>query len=143
MKYLLISALVIFLTPVSEDPLIGKWKLKSNTMIAQIKNSPAFLDAEPDMQARMNKIFNTFLKEGEYHFKKDTLVYTDLMGTSIVRRRATWKRDDKIIQIKEIDRPLEREAQIVYLNGDSLVISPIIQGVIGKSKISFVREGKD
>lgn len=120
--------------------IIGTWKIKSYDAIDNIKQSPAYKYGVESTRSQVDQMFLEILTKGEYHFEPDTLRYSDLEKTKLVIRRAIWKINQDILTISEIDRPFEREALIRKLTADSLIISPIIEGVPANSRIRFVRK---
>lgn len=136
---LIYSLQALFLIVYMQNPsLVGTWKLKSDESIDKIKMSPAYLLGDANAREMIDHQFDEILSKGEYIFSNDnTLRYTDIENNQLVYRRAIWILEDKILKIKEIDRLYEREAYVHTLKADTLIFSPIIDGVASKSKIVF------
>ena len=117
----------------------GIWKIRSYDVIDKIKQSPAYLFGDENGRKILDRQFEEVLSRGEYIFGNDTLWYTDIQNNKLIQRRAFWKIDGNNLQIIEIDRRFDREAYIHKLNADTLIISPIIEGDLGKSKILFTK----
>ena len=138
MKYII--ALFILLTIKQSEPkVIGRWKIKAYDAIETIKQTPAYIFGDPGMGNQIDLQIREILNSGEYFFHSDTLIYSDIERNSLVNRRAIWKKDGDILKMTEIDRPYERRAKIHLLSKDSLVISPIIDGMVAASKLYFIR----
>jgi hypothetical protein len=73
-----------------------------------------------------------------YEFRQNgTMIYTDMENQNLVKREAWWKIKDGILFINELKRPYKREAKIVSLTPTLLIITPIIDGKAGDSKMTF------
>lgn len=135
------SSLLFFITLIfiqtTSDSIIGNWKIVSYDAIDKIKTSPAYLYGAAEVRQLIDEQFETILKSGAYNFKKDTVYYSDLQEQALVTRSALWSLNEDILYFKEIDRPYERQAYVHHISQDSLVISPIINGTVGSSKIIF------
>lgn len=135
--------LVLLGALVSQNPfydLEGKWLLRSYDAIDKIRSSPAYLFGDNDAKRALEKQFEEILAKGEYSFGTDTLRYTDLEGGTVVYRRALWHMKEQVLYIDELDRPYHRQAMIHKASKDSLVLSPIIDGVAADSKMRFIRQ---
>jgi hypothetical protein len=121
------------------DYLKGEWTLQSYDVIDKIRSSPAYLYGDSNARQAIEKSFQEILTKGKYNFTTDTLYYTDLDGGTIIYRNARWHVNGQVLYIDEIRRPFKREAFIHYISRDSLVLSPIINGQTGTSKMTFTK----
>jgi hypothetical protein len=138
MKHI-ITLFILSLLYQSEVEILGRWKIQSFDAIEKIKQSPAYAFGDDSARKELDRQFNLILENGEYHFKNDTLFYTDIEGGALVKRRALWTMTDEMLTFKEIDRAFERQAQINFLSKDSLSISLIIDGKAGDSNLIFTK----
>ena len=120
--------------------LSGKWKFVHYEAIEFIRNSPAYAYGSKEEVEMMEKMFAQLYEEGHYTFTNDTLYYSDFDKNSLITRRALFEINDTTLKIKEIDRPNIREALIQNITSDSLVLIPIINGTIGRSKMIFAKD---
>lgn len=139
---LLIALCQSGLTQINQDLLPGTWKLKSYDVIEKIKYSAMYANGSEEEKKRFDDMVKLIKDSTRYNFKPDKkLVYTDIdqMKLKIIRRNARWSIKGKTLLIKETDRAFKREASIVALSKNKLVIIPIINGVVGTSKMVFIR----
>jgi hypothetical protein len=86
----------------------------------------------------MEKMFDMTFDSTYYEFGKDTLKYSSVeIDDKVFHRRAIWKLIGDTLMIKEIDRIYFRKALVRSVDEKELVISPIIDDVVGKSKMVF------
>ncbi|WMN12405.1 hypothetical protein QYS49_33480 [Marivirga salinae] len=124
----------------STSTIEGRWKLVSYDVIEMIRLSPGYVNGDDYTRSQIEKQFDLILSKGEYNFEKEQLVYTDLEGDNIKYRNAEYSINADTLFINEIDRDYKRKAFIRFINTDSLVLAPIIEGKVGNSNLIFNRE---
>lgn len=142
MPRLIILPFVIFYSTVfsqEKELLLGNWKLQSYEAIEKIRSSPGYYFGDSTSRAQIEKVFKRTLDSTYYEFKKDTLIYTSIEGLEAVIRTALWELSGNTISIKETERNFERQAHLILVNKDTLIITPIIEGKIGSSKMLFTK----
>lgn len=118
--------------------LVGKWKLVKYDAFDKVRQSPAYLLGTDEEIRQYDIQVRLLLDSTTYDFQNDgTLIYSDLENQKLVKRRATWTIQDSTLLITEINRPFNREAKIILLTPEKLILSPIIAGTIGDSKMIF------
>jgi hypothetical protein len=137
MNFLSLLQALFLIAYMQNISLIGTWKIESYDAIDKIRQSPTYITGDAYSREMIERQIDEILSKGEYIFSNDTLRYTDLQNNKLVYRKAIWKIEGDILKIIEIDRPYEREAYVHNLNADTLIISPIIDGIVGDSKIVF------
>jgi hypothetical protein len=137
--WIIIFSLPLFLQDGSYN-LRGNWSLRSYDAIDKVRASPGYLFGDDKDRQALEKQFEEVLTKGAYIFSADTLHYTDLEGGAIIYRDALWHVKGQVLYIDEINRPYHRQAFIHFVTNDSLVISPIIEGIASTSKMKFVRK---
>jgi hypothetical protein len=55
----------------------------------------------------------------------------------LIKREAKWTMADGILFISELKRPFKREAKIISLTPSTLIMSPVIDGKVSDSKMTF------
>lgn len=142
MKRILIAGLLVFIVSnlIGQDSvnLIGKWKLEMYSAFDQVKHTPAYILGTDEEIQRYDDIVRLLLDSTIYDFRLDgTMVYTDMENQKLVKREAWWTVKDSILYINEFKRPYKREAKIVSLTPSLLIMTPIIDGKAGDSKMTF------
>jgi hypothetical protein len=122
----------------NESELVGHWKLVSYDAIDVIRLSDGYQYADDITKEEMEKMFDMTFDSTYYEFGKDTLKYSSVeIDDKVFHRRAIWKLIGDTLMIKEIDRIYFRKALVRSVDEKELVISPIIDDVVGKSKMVF------
>jgi hypothetical protein len=145
MKRILIAGLFVFIVSnlVGQDSvnLIGIWKMEKYDAFDKVKNTPAYLSGTGEEIQRYDDIVRLLLDSTIYDFRPDgTMVYTDMENQKLVKREAWWTIKDSILYINELKRPYKREAKIVSLTSSLLIMTPIIDGKAGDSKMTFKKK---
>ncbi|NMM47777.1 lipocalin family protein [Marinigracilibium pacificum] len=139
----ILSTLTIFFLIISfqtKNQIIGEWKLASYDAIDKIRETPAYIFGDEAAKEMIEKQFSLMLNDGKYVFTAKTLNYTDIEKGNIVTRTALWKLDNNTLTIQETERNYKREAFIKKITSDSLILVPVIDGIVGDSKMTFIRE---
>jgi hypothetical protein len=141
-KRIIIVGLLIFIVGnlVGQDStnLIGTWKMVKYDAFDKVKNSPAYLLGTDEEIQKYDNIVRLLLDSTTYDFRPDgIMVYTDMENQKLVNREARWTVEDSILFISELKRPYKREAKIISLTSSMLIMTPIIDGKVGDSKMTF------
>lgn len=144
MKQIFISLILIMLISKvnGQDSLtiISKWKLASYEAFEKVRKSEGYLFGTEEQRQLVDKTSKLLLDSVQYEFKSNGLmVYKDVENLAVIERTAYWKIQGDILFIDEVKRPYNRQAKILTLNERILVITPIINGLPGESKMIFNR----
>lgn len=143
MNKFIIATLFLFvgLALVAQDKfnLTGKWKLVKYDAFDKVKQSPAYLLGTEEEIQQYDNLVKLLLDSTTYDFRNNgTLLYSDVENQKLVKREARWIIQDSTLFITEINRPFKREAKILSLTPTQLIMSPIVQGAVGDSRMIFV-----
>ena len=144
MKHILLFLILVLFagTATGQDSLriISKWKLISYDAFEKVKTSPGYMLSTEEERQLVDKTSKLLLDSVQYEFKQDgLLVYKDLENLAIVERTAYWMLKGDILFINELKRPYSRQAKIIELSEHKLIITPIINGQVGDSKMIFTK----
>jgi hypothetical protein len=142
MKRILLAGVLVFISSIlaAQDSvtIIGRWKLEKYDAFEKAKKTPAYLLGTEDEIQKYDDMVKLLLDSTLYEFRQNgTMIYTDMENQNLVKREAWWKIKDGILFINELKRPYKREAKIVSLTPTLLIITPIIDGKAGDSKMTF------
>jgi hypothetical protein len=121
-----------------QSSLIRKWKLVKYDAFEIVKKSEAYIFGTDEEIQKYDETVKLLLDSVTYDFRSDGLmVYTDMENQKLIKREANWTVADSILFISEIKRPFKREAKIISLTSSTLIISPVIEGKVSESKMTF------
>ena len=133
--------MLYFSIHIPNKEIIGSWKLKSFDTIDFIRSSPEYAQGSQATREEIDGMVDLMLENTYYHFlDSENLVYTDLKGDEMIERKAVYKiNDEDDLTMKEIERPFARQAKIIELTDDVLIISPVVNNKVGAGKMVFDR----
>ncbi len=119
--------------------ILGKWQLVYFDGIERVKNSPQYKTSDSAMRANLDYKIKSRLENTIYDFvSKDSLRYTDLVNGEIVVKNAKIElKEGNVLKIYSGNQV--REAKILELAGNKMVLEPISESGGGGGKLVFER----
>ncbi|AWW31170.1 hypothetical protein DN752_14110 [Echinicola strongylocentroti] len=111
----------------------GNWQLLRYDAIEKIKQSPSYQNASPQAKEGMDRKITRFLDNTFYHFTDgDSLYYIDLSEGALVQRKAVYTLEDSVLTISESGKRQNKQAKILELQENKLVLTPLVNEEKGK-----------
>lgn len=122
------------------EELIGSWQLVDFDGIKKLKSSAQYLGSSAAFREDMEAKIKFRLENTVYKFLPgDTLAYTDFVKSEIILRKAKVELgEDHILKIYDADQV--REAKIVELDENRLVLEPVSSSSNSAGKLYFERK---
>ena len=119
--------------------LINRWKLTKYDLLDNVKSSQAYLMADDESVKKFDEQIKLILDSVYYDFRADkVLIYVDIKNNKPTTRIAKWSLNkDEISIIDESNKIYSRQAKVIKLTDNEFIISPIIDGNVGDSKMVF------
>ncbi|QDH80624.1 hypothetical protein FKX85_16880 [Echinicola soli] len=70
-------------------------------------------------------------------------MYTDIEAGKVLKRSAVYNISGECLTLKELDRSYNRQAKIINLDEEPLILTPKVEGRDGKGKMVFSRISRD
>jgi hypothetical protein len=135
----LLFAVTLGTAEIQLQQLLGKWQLVYFDGIEKVKKSPQYQSSDSAMRANIEYKIKSRLENTIYDFiPGDSLLFTDYENSIIVMKRAKIDlKKDNVLTI--FDGKEMREAKILELEADRMVLEPISSNSNGGGKLIFER----
>lgn len=136
-----ICVLLLF-SSINDDILIGKWKMYRNESMENILTSQRFQMEDEQVQQNLAETFSNVLNGTFYHFREDTIVFTDYKNYEIVELKGIWWTDADTLVVGQLGKISVQKYLITELSESELhlrMINPR-DGTAFKSRMMFRRE---
>lgn len=137
--YSLFFAVTLGSAEIKIQQLLGKWQLVHFDGIDRVKKSPEYQNSDLAMRVNIEYKIKSRLENTIYNFiPGDSLVYTDYVNSAIVLKKAKIElKKDSVLTM--FDGKQMREAKIVELEPNRMVLEPISSNANGGGKLVFER----
>jgi hypothetical protein len=137
--YSLLFAVIFSNAEFQVQQLKGKWQLVYFAGIDKVKSSPQYQSSDSAMRANIEYKIKSRLENTVYDFiSSDSLKYTDYENNIIVMKKAKIElKKDSVLTI--FDGKVMREAKILELETNRMVLEPISSNSNGGGKLIFER----
>lgn len=135
----LLFALILGGAEIQIQQLLGKWRLVHFDGIDRVKKSPEYQTSNFAMRENIEYKIKSRLENTIYNFiPGDSLIYTDYVNSTIVMKKAKIElKKDNMLNI--FDGKHMRQAKIIELELNRLVLEPISSSTYGGGKLVFER----
>lgn len=135
----LLFAVTLGTAEIQLQQLLGKWQLVNFDGIERVKKSPQYQSSDSAMRANIEYKIKSRLENTVYDFiPGDSLLYTDYENSIIVMKKAKVElKKDNVLTI--FDGKEMREAKILELDADRMVLEPVSSNPNGGGKLIFER----
>lgn len=135
----LFLALTLGTAEIQLQQLLGKWQLVYFDGIDRVKKSPQYQSSDSAMRANIEYKIKSRLENTVYDFiQGDSLLFTDYENSIIVMKKAKIElKKDNVLTI--FDGKELREAKILELDANRMVLEPISSNSNGGGKLIFER----
>lgn len=145
MTHYLLYQLSLFLILQSEHPLEGKWKMYRNESMENILTSERFQNEDEQVKQNLAETFSNVLNGTFYHFRKDTVVFTDFKNHEIIELKGIWWTEADTLIVGQLGKISVQKYLITDLSETDLHLKMINprDGIVFKSRMMFKRESNN
>ncbi|MFD2036482.1 hypothetical protein ACFSKL_16875 [Belliella marina] len=105
---------------INDDLLYGKWKMYRNETMESILTSKRFQLEDEQTQQALAETFSKVLNGSFYHFKKDSVVFTDFKNDEIIELKGMWWTEGDTLIIGQLEKVSVQKYLITRLDESEL-----------------------